>query len=83
MLCGKGTRHIDIRYLYVTDMVAKDQIRIVHCRTLEMIADFFTKPLQGKQFRKFRNMILGIHPEEWAAYFIQYMNALKEFGLDK
>ena len=25
-----------------------------------MIADFFTKPLQGKLFRKFRDIIMGI-----------------------
>ena len=25
-----------------------------------MIADFFTKPLQGNLFRKFRNFIMGI-----------------------
>ena len=27
-----------------------------------MLADFFTKPLQGSLFRKFRDMIMGEHP---------------------
>jgi hypothetical protein len=29
-----------------------------------MIADFFSKPLQGAQFEKFRDMILNI-PKPW------------------
>ena len=30
-----------------------------------MVADFFTKPLQGALFRKFRDMILGYIPIQW------------------
>jgi hypothetical protein len=36
-------------------------IRIRHCPTLQMLADFFTKPLQGSLFRKFRDVVLGYH----------------------
>ncbi len=32
---------------------------IVYCPTHEMLADFFTKPLQGSLFRKFRDVLLG------------------------
>jgi hypothetical protein len=35
-------------------------IKVRHCRTLKMLADFFTKPLQGALFRKFRDVILGL-----------------------
>ena len=41
-----------------------------------MIADFFTKPLQGSQFRKFRNLILGINQEKQQEYnndYIEYV----------
>jgi hypothetical protein len=31
----------------------------VHCPTSDMLADFFTKPLQGALFRKFRSILLG------------------------
>ena len=31
-----------------------------YCPTELLLADFFTKPLQGKQFRIFRNAILNI-----------------------
>ena len=32
--------------------------------TLGMIGDYFTKSLQGSQFRQFRNIILGIHEDD-------------------
>jgi len=31
----------------------------VYCPTEEMLANFFTKPLQGSLFRKFRDVLLG------------------------
>lgn len=38
-------------------------MRVDYCPTEEMIADFFTKPLQGALFRKFRAFIMNI-PED-------------------
>ena len=29
-----------------------------------MIGDYFTKALQGSQFRRYRNIVLGIHEED-------------------
>ena len=57
---GKKTRHIIIRYFFVTDRLKKGDARIVYCPTDMLIADFYTKPLQGKQFRIFRNLILNL-----------------------
>ena len=37
-------------------------INVRHCPTLAMLADFFTKPLSGNLFRKFRDIILGYKP---------------------
>ena len=34
-------------------------MEIKHCPTEQMIADFYTKPIQGKQFYKLRNVIMG------------------------
>ena len=56
---SKRTRHINIRYYFVTD----DESSIEYCPTLEMIGDYFTKPLQGSQFRNSRNIILGIEED--------------------
>jgi hypothetical protein len=39
--------------------VEKGNAQIEHCGTDNMVGDFFTKPLQGKKFQRFRNDILG------------------------
>jgi len=57
---SKRTKHINIRYFFVTDRVAKGEVRIEWCPTLEMIGDYMTKPLQGLLFHKFRDMIMGV-----------------------
>jgi hypothetical protein len=59
---GRRTRHINIRYLFVTDRVAKGEVIIKYCPTKEMLADFLTKPLQGTPFRQFRDTIMNIDP---------------------
>jgi len=56
---GARTRHINIRYFFIKDRTAAENIKIRHCPTLQMLADFFTKPLQGALFRLFRDVILG------------------------
>jgi hypothetical protein len=59
---GKRTRHINIRYFFVTDRIAAKEVSVEYCPTGEMIADFFTKPLQGSPFLKFRNFIMNVDP---------------------
>ena len=35
-------------------------MQVSYCPTGDMLADYFSKPLQGSLFRKFRNLILNI-----------------------
>ena len=56
---SKRTKHIHIRYYFIHYRWSKGEFKIRHCPTNEMIADYFTKPLQGKKFNKFRHLILG------------------------
>jgi hypothetical protein len=49
--------HINIRYFFIKDKIEKDEISMAYCPTKDMVADYFTKPLQGRQFIRFRNMI--------------------------
>jgi hypothetical protein len=58
----KRTRHINIRYFFVADRVENKEVRIEHCPTLDMWADYFTKPLQGALFYKMRDQIMNIEP---------------------
>ena len=57
---SKRTRHINIRYFFITDRIAAGKLIVKYCPTEEMRADFFTKPLQGGLFRLFRDQILNI-----------------------
>ena len=57
---GKRTRHINIRYIFVTDRMAAKEMRVEYYPTGEMLADFFTKPLQGTPFRKVRDIIMNL-----------------------
>ena len=58
--CGDKSRHIDIRYFFIKDVLQRENIDLKHCLTERMIADFYTKPLQGALFVKMRNFIMGL-----------------------
>jgi hypothetical protein len=57
--CGPNSRHIDIRYFFIKDRLEIEDMSVVHCPTEQMLADFFTKPLQGSLFRKLKAVIMG------------------------
>ncbi len=57
---GKRTRHFDIKYFYVTDLVGRKEVTIEYCPTDEMIADYMTKPLVGSKFKLFRDLIMNL-----------------------
>ena len=59
---GKRTRHINIRYFFVHDRVDAGEVSIQYCPTGDMLADYFTKPLQGSKFQQFRNLIMNVNP---------------------
>jgi hypothetical protein len=59
---NKRMKHINIRYLFITDRVKKEEVSVVWCPIGVMIGDFATKPLQGALFRKFRDQIMGVTP---------------------
>jgi hypothetical protein len=58
----KRAHHINIRYFFVADRIASSEGSVQYCPTGEMIADFFTKPLPGILFGKFRDFIMNIDP---------------------
>ena len=78
---GKGSKHIDIRYFFVTDRIQKKHLKVQYCPTEEMIADFFTKPVQGALFYKFRNAVLGIKSCDFDKYKRNYYEVLKRYNL--
>jgi hypothetical protein len=57
--CTGNSRHIDIKYFWVKDRVDKKEVEVKYCPTKLMLADYFTKALQGSLFRMFRDIIMG------------------------
>ncbi len=57
--CGPNSRHIDIRYFFIKDRLELEDFDVVYCPTEQMLADFFTKPLQGNLFRRLREVVMG------------------------
>lgn len=53
------TKHIDIKYHFIRDYVAKEEIQIKFCTTNEQLLDIFTKILPKRKFEYLRDM-LGI-----------------------
>ena len=58
--CSDRSRHIHIKYFFVKDKIKQQNIIIEHCGTDDMIADYFTKPLQGSLFIKMRAILMGL-----------------------
>jgi len=57
---SKRTRHINVRYFFVADKIKKGEVKVAFCPTTNMLADFFTKPLQGSTFKRMRSIILNM-----------------------
>jgi hypothetical protein len=57
---GQRSRHINIRYFFITDQVEKGKIKIEYCPTDEMESDYMTKPLTGAKGAKHRNSLMNL-----------------------
>ena len=74
---------MNIRYFFVGDVCKRGHIIIKHCPTDEMIGDFFTKPLGGAKFRRFRNIIMNISHDEHGAVNIDELTAIHQAKMKK
>ena len=54
------TKHIDRRHFYVREMVEAGRLTVPYVNTVDNLADFFTKPLPGRQFYAMRDRIMNI-----------------------
>jgi hypothetical protein len=57
---GKRSRHLNIKYFFVTDLINRKQVSIKYCPTDEMVADYMTKPLTGTKFKQYRALIMNL-----------------------
>ena len=58
-LCTGNSRNINIRHFFANDRVDKGYIDVKYSPTHIITTDYFTKPLQGKLLRMFRDLIMG------------------------
>jgi hypothetical protein len=54
-----NSKHINIRYFYIKELIDANFITLHYCPTAEMKADLMTKPITGNQFKNLRGMILN------------------------
>jgi hypothetical protein len=59
---GKRSKHLNIKYFFVTDVINRKQISIKYCPTDGMLTDYMTKPLTGRKFQQHRSMIMNLPP---------------------
>ena len=52
-----NSKHIEIRYFYIRDMVQKGSIKLQYVSTDEQVADALTKPLSRVKFEYFRDKL--------------------------
>ena len=53
-------KNIRVRNYFIKDIISAGYIVVNHCTTREMLAEYFTKPLQGALLQNFRAGIQGI-----------------------
>ena len=78
---GKGSQHIHVRYFFTVDKIKNKELKLVYCPTGKMIADYNSKPIQGKLFIDFRNTIMGIKFEEYDRYKKMDKEVLKQYDI--
>ena len=57
------SKHIEIKYQYIRDMVEKGAVELLYTAMEEQIADVLTKPLSGVKLEYFRDK-LGVVPHK-------------------
>ena len=60
------TKHVDIRYHYVRQLLAEGIFTVQYLPTMEMLADILTKPLPATQYLSLRDKLLGTSPSSGA-----------------
>ena len=55
------TRHIDIKHHAVRQWIESKQLQLEYCKTDDMLADLFTKPLNSAKHKGLAGRIFGQH----------------------
>ena len=76
------TKHIDIKYHFIRDMILKKQIDVIYCPTNDMVADIFTKGLPKVTFEHLRTKmgVLKIREDSHSGGVLKWTWALWRRG---
>lgn len=58
-LTNQKTKHIDIRYHFIRELIKNGKIKLEYIRSQNNVADGFTKYLNGSLMKNFRNNLLS------------------------
>jgi hypothetical protein len=59
-----ATRHIAVRYYFISDLIRDNQVHVVYLPTSLMLADILSKPLQGPQFKILEDYLMDCRRPE-------------------
>jgi hypothetical protein len=71
---SQRTRAMNIRYFFITDQIEKGNMQVKYCPTNEMVADFFTKPVCGPKFYRFKALVMGQEDLPKISLFVNEFN---------
>lgn len=58
-IINKRSKHIDVRFRYIHELVRDGVVKIKYCPTNKQLADIFTKPLNIVKFNKYAKQLLA------------------------
>ncbi len=56
------TKHLRVRMNSMKEAIKEKRVKVEHIRTKSMVADGFTKPLEGADFTFFQGAVMGDNP---------------------
>ena len=57
---GKRSRHLNIKYFFITDLIRNKQVSVQYCPTDEIQADYMSKPVTGRKFHHDRRILMNL-----------------------
>ena len=73
--------HINIRYYFITNRITKEKAYVDFYPTLDMLGFYFTKTLQGSQFRYFCHIFIVVHKYDIPSYNMPVIEFIEELKI--
>ena len=59
-ITNSNSKHIDVRYHFIRELVAREELSVVHVSSEFQHADFLTKPLPAESFESHRKFVMSL-----------------------